>query len=123
MHWLARLVLIICGNILALWLANRYVPGFVLNTSNWIALALIAFILVLLNFLLKPILTLALGPVIVLTLGLGLLAVNALILWLLPFVLNQIDFLKGSIIIQDIPALFFATLIVSAVNFIIHLAN
>ncbi len=123
MHWLARLVLIICGNILALWLANMYVPGFVLNTANWVALTLIALILVILNFLLKPILTLVLGPIIVLTLGLGLLAVNALILWLLPLILNQIDFLKGSIIIQDIPALFFATLIVSAINLIIHLAN
>ena len=123
MHWLARLVLIICGNVFALWLANTYVPGFVLNTTNWIALALIAFILIVLNFLLKPLLTLALGPVIIITLGLGLIVVNMLILWLLPLVLNSIDFLRGSIIIQDIPALFLATLIVSAVNFIIHLAN
>lgn len=123
MHWLARLVLIICGNIFALWLANTYVPGFVLNTTNWLALTLLALILIVLNFLLKPLLTLALGPVIIITLGLGLIIVNALIFWIFFLVTNQIDFLKGSIIIQDIPALFLATLIVSAVNFIIHLAN
>ncbi len=122
MHWLARLVLIVLGNIFALWLANMYVPGFVLTTTNWVALALAALILAVLNFLLKPILTLVLGPVIVLTLGLGVIIVNALILWLLPLVLDRIDFLQGSIIIQNIPALFFATLIVSAVNLVIHLA-
>ncbi len=122
MHWLARLVLIVCGNALALWLANMYVPGFVLATTNWVALALIALILAVLNFLLKPILTLVLGPIIVLTLGLGVIIVNALILWLLPLILNRIDFLQGSIIIQNIPALFFATLIVGAINLVIHLA-
>ncbi len=123
MHWIARLVLIICGNIFALWLANTYVPGFVLNTTNWMALTLLALILIVLNFLLKPLLTLALGPIIIITLGLGLIIVNALIFWIFFLVTNQIDFLRGSIIIQDIPALLFATLIVSAVNFVIHLAN
>ena len=78
--------------------------------------------LAVLNFLLKPMLTLVLGPIIILTLGLGVLIVNALILYLLPIVTDHIDFLHGSIIIQNIPALFFATLIVSILNFIIHVA-
>jgi putative membrane protein len=115
------MVLIIAGNALALWLANMYVPGFVMN-GNWVAIVLVALILSLLNFLLKPVLTLVLGPIIILTLGLGLIIVNALILWLLPIVANHIDFLHGSIMIQNIPALFFATLIVSVINFIIHIA-
>ncbi len=122
MHWLAKLILIVGGNALALWIANLYVPGFALTNENWKALILIALILALLNFLLKPVLTLILGPVIILTLGLGIIVVNALILWLLPIIANHIDFLHGSIIIQTIPALFFATIIVSVVNFIIHLA-
>jgi putative membrane protein len=71
---------------------------------------------------LKPVLTLVLGPVIILTLGLGIIIVNAIILWLLPIIANNIDFLHGSIIIQNIPALLFATLVVSVVNFIIHAA-
>lgn len=123
MHWFARLILVVCGNVLALWLSNRYVPGFVLNQPYWVNLLIIGLILALLNFLLKPLLTLVLGPVIVLTLGLGLIVVNALILWLFPLVLNHIDFLRGSIIIQTIPALFLATLIVSAINLLIHLAE
>jgi len=121
MHWFARLVIIVGGNALALWLANMWVPGFVLSGSA-ITLILIAIVLAVLNFLLKPLLTLVLGPIIILTLGLGVLVVNALILWILPIVADHIDFLHGSIIIQSIPALFFATLIVSILNFIIHVA-
>lgn len=122
MHWLVKVVLVIAGNAFALWLANTYVPGFVLS-ATWLQLAIIGFILALLNFILKPILTLVLGPVIVLTLGLGVLIVNAIILYLLPIIANHLDMLKGSITIQTIPALVFATLIVSAVNFVIHIAT
>jgi len=121
MHWLARLVIVVGGNALALWVAYIWVPGFVLG-GNWVTLILIALVLAVLNFFLKPILTLVLGPVIILTLGLGVLVVNAIILYLLPMVASHIDILHGSIIIQSIPALFFATLIISIINFIIHLA-
>ena len=122
MHWFARLVIVVGGNALALWIANSYVPGFVLN-GNWITLILIALVLAALNFLLKPVLTLILGPIIILTLGLGVLVVNAIILYILPIIVGHIDFLRGSIIIQNIPALFFATLIISIINFIIHVAR
>jgi putative membrane protein len=121
MHWFARLVIIVGGNALALWVADTYVPGFVLS-SNWVLIILIALTLAVLNFFLKPILTLILGPIIILTLGLGVLIVNGIILYLLPIIADHIDILHGSIIIQNIPALFFATLIISIINFIIHLA-
>jgi putative membrane protein len=121
MHWLARIIFVILGNALALWLVNQYVPGFIL-TATLAQLAIIAMVLALLNFIFKPLLTLVLGPIIILTLGLGVIIVNAIILYFLPIVDNHIDFLRGSITIQTIPALLFATLIVSAVNFIIHLA-
>ena len=57
MHWLVRIIIVIAGNAFALWLANKYVPGFVVNASL-LQLAIIALILALLNFILKPILTL-----------------------------------------------------------------
>ena len=120
MHWIWKVIITILGNALALWLANQFVPGFVL-TANILQLALIGLILALLNWILKPILVLVLGPIIILTLGLGLIIVNAIILELLSFSAGHIDFLSGSITISTIPALIFATLIVSAVNFIIHL--
>lgn len=122
MHWLAKIVFVVAGNAFALWIAERYVPGFVVST-NLIQLAAIALILAILNFILKPILMLLLGPLIVLTLGLGVILVNAIILWLLPILANHLDFLRGSISIQTIPALILATLIVGAVNFVIHLAT
>ena len=121
MNWLGKAILITGGNAVALWLADMYVPGFALH-GNWMAIVLVALILSFLNFLLKPILTLVLGPIIILTLGLGIIVVNALILYLLPIVADHIDFLRGSIMIQNIPALFWATLLVSVINFIIHLA-
>ena len=120
MHWFRALVIII-GNGFALWVANKLVPGFVLSTNIW-HLVFIAIILSLLNFFLKPILTLIMGPIIIITLGLGVVIVNAIILYLLAALADHLDLLHGSIIIQNIPALIEATLIVSAVNFIIHLA-
>ena len=124
MHWLAKLVVITAGNAFALWLANRWVPGFVL-TAPILGLILLGLTLTILNFFLKPILTLALGPIIIITLGLGLIIVNAFILWFASYLsqLPQLDFIHGSITIQTIPGLILATLLVSAVNFIIHLVT
>jgi uncharacterized membrane protein YvlD (DUF360 family) len=125
MHWLAKIVFVIAGNAFALYLAERFVPGFVL-TANLVQLATIALVLALLNFFLKPVLMLILGPVIVLTLGLGVIIVNAIIIWLLPIVADHVDFLKGSISIQPnefVTTLLLATLVISAVNFVIHLAT
>ena len=115
-----KIILVILGNALALWLANNFVPGFVLN-ANLLQLAIIALILSLLNFILKPILTLVLGPIIIITLGLGVIIVNAIIIYLLPILAAHLDFLKGSISIETIPALILATLLISAVNFVVHL--
>lgn len=120
MHWLFRVIIVIGGNALALWLANLYVPGFVLS-GNWLQIIVIALVLTILNFFLKPLFTLILGPIIIITLGLGILIVNAIILYILPVLANHIDILHGSIMIQSIPALFLATLLISVVNFIIHI--
>ncbi len=116
-----KAVAVVLGNAFALWLANQYVPGFALN-ATLTQLIVIALILSLLNFFLKPLLALVLGPIIVLTLGLGVLVVNAIVIYLLPIFANRLDMLRGSISIETIPALIFGTLIVSAINFIIHLA-
>jgi putative membrane protein len=121
MHWFARLIIIVGGNALALWVADIFVPGFSLN-GNWVTIIIVAFILAIITFFLKPILTLIFGPIIIITLGLGLIIVNAIILEVLKIVTDNIDFLHGSIIIQNIPALILATLVVSIINFFIHLA-
>ena len=112
-------ILIIVGNGFALWLANLYVPGFVLSTDLKQVIVL-ALILALLNGILKPVLDALFGPIIVLTLGLGVLIVNGILIWLLPIIASKIDFLHGSISIQTIPALIFTTIIVTVVNVVIH---
>ena len=121
MHWLARVAIITAGNAFALWATNTYVPGFAVS-MQWERLLLLAFILALLNFVLKPVLELIFSPVILLTLGIGVLIVNGIVIWLLPAIASHIDFLHGSITIQNIPALALGTVIISVVNFIIHAA-
>jgi putative membrane protein len=121
MHWLLKFAIIVAGNALALWLAWLYVPGFVIS-DDWVKIVLIALVLALLNGFLKPLLKLVLAPVIILTLGIGLLLVNGIMLYILPYLVNYIDFLRGSIIFMDIPALVYTTLIVSIINFVIHIA-
>lgn len=121
MHWLLKFFIIVAGNALALWLAWLYVPGFIIS-DDWVKIVLIALVLAVLNAVLKPILKLVLAPVIILTLGIGLLLVNGIMLYILPYLVNYIDFLHGSIIFMDIPALVYTTLIVSVINFVIHIA-
>jgi putative membrane protein len=119
MHWILKVVLTILGNAFALWFANLFVPILAVHVTV-IQLFLIALILAFLNWILKPILTLVFGPIIILTLGIGILIVNAVILLLLPVLINHIDFLRESVNIQNIPALILATAVVSIVNLIIH---
>lgn len=119
MHWIAKIAFTILGNAFALWLANYFIPGFVVHATVS-QLLFIALILALLNWILKPLLTLIFGPLIILTLGIGILIVNAIILLLLPILVNHIDFLRESVNIQNIPALILATALVSAMNLIVH---
>lgn len=122
MRWLFRIIIIIAGNTFGLWLANHYVPGFILN-ATLTQIVLVALVLAILNVILKPILTLIFGPIIILTLGLGVIVVNAAILLVLQFLGNNLDILRGIISIQSIPALIYATLILGVTNFVIHLAT
>ena len=112
MKFIARIAVLIVMNAVALFLANYFVSGFIVGgmLQEFFTLALI---LTVLNYTLKPLLTFFLGPVIVLTLGVGLLAVNAFVLYIL-------DIFSQNLTIQNIPALLYATLLVSAVNFMFH---
>lgn len=122
MKWLFKLVAAILINAVALWLANHYIPGFIL-TGGFLGLLILAVILFILNALLKPILKLILGPFIIITLGLALLVVNGVVLEVL-YILSKNLMIGGipvHLVIQGIPALIYATLLVSAVNLVAHL--
>jgi len=66
-------------NAAALWLATRMVTG-VVFTGKWVALLLVALVFGVINAIVKPITKLITFPLIVLTLGLFLLVINALML-------------------------------------------
>lgn len=115
MRLLAKIVLAVVVNMLALLAAEYFVPGFILS-GDLKTLLVLAAVLTVLNYVLKPVLKLLLGPVIILTLGLGTILVNALILKIL-------DFSSQALTIQGLVALLLATVLVSLVNFVFHLAT
>lgn len=113
MHVLERIILAPIGNILGLVAAAYFLSDFRV-TGGITQFIVLGLILTFLNLTLKPLLKLVLSPFIVLTLGLGLVAVNALILYVL-------DILFGTLSIASIGALAYAAIIVSAVNIVLHL--
>ena len=115
MKFLAKLILIIIANAAALWVAIKYIDGFGISGGAEEIIS-IAIVLTALNFFLKPILKLVLGPIIVLTLGLGLILVNAIVLYLL-------DLISKNLNIEGILALLYGTILISAVNFLVHSAT
>jgi putative membrane protein len=77
MRFLLRLLI----NAAALWIATRIVPG-VSHAGSGINLLAVSLVFGLLNALLRPLLTLLSCPLLILTLGLFTLVINAIILWL-----------------------------------------
>ena len=101
----------ILGNSLALFVANYFVPGFVVSGS-WKEYLLAGAFLGLLNLIVKPVLKLLTGPLIILTLGLFTLVINGLLLW-------TVDYIFDFVSIKDVTALLYAVVVVTIVNLII----
>ncbi|OGN08627.1 MAG: hypothetical protein A3J46_02915 [Candidatus Yanofskybacteria bacterium RIFCSPHIGHO2_02_FULL_41_11] len=101
----------ILGNSIAIYVAFSFVPGFVINGG--IKEYLLAGVLLgLLNKIVKPPVKLITMPLIILTLGLFIIVINAIMLWLVDYAFNFV-------IIENITALVWATVIVTIVNAII----
>ena len=98
----------ILGNSLALYAAAYWVPGFVVNGGIREYL-LAGVVLGILNFAIRPVLKLITMPLIILTLGLWTIVINALLLWAVDY---AFDFMS----IQDLTALVWAVIIISIVN-------
>lgn len=114
-RWIAKIVVAIVLNAIGFWLAIKYISGFSVSGDFKQFLA-IAVLFTALNFFLKPILKLVLGPIIILTLGLGVVIVNALIIYIL-------DIFSQNLTIETVLALLYTTLIMSAINVVFHLAT
>lgn len=116
MKLLAKLAIAVAVNAFALIATVTFVPGATVAAPDLKNFVIAAAILTVLNLTIKPILKLMLGPVIVLTLGLGLVAVNAAVLFIL-------DMLSKNLTIDGVSALFLGALIIGAANLILHIAT
>lgn len=86
MRFLVRLLV----TIFALWVAIRLVPGLEFDGSLW-ALAGIALVFGLINAFVKPIITLLSLPLILVTLGLFVLVINAIAFLLVVWISGALD--------------------------------
>jgi len=105
------LFLQIAAGILGIFLAQRYAPG-VEFIGNWQTLVLAGVILGLINFFIKPILKTITLPLRILTFGLFGLVINMGIVWL-------VDIIFPELIIPGFVALFWTSLIVWGISFIL----
>jgi len=101
----------ILGNSVAIYTAYYFVPGFII-TGGIKEYLLAGILLGLLNKIVKPPIKLLTMPLIILTLGLFLVVINALMLWL-------VDYTFDFVTIESITALVWATVVVAIVNGII----
>lgn len=99
------------GNTVGLIVASRVLPDFIL-ASDFSSIATLAFLLMLGNAIIRPIVKLFLHIFIILSLGLFTIIINAAIL-------AAIDFFSVSLTITSIPTLLYATLIISITNLIV----
>ena len=107
------LVMQIFAGTLGLFLADRFIPG-VNFTASWQIFLLAGFILGLINFFIKPILKMITSPLRMLTFGLFGLVINMAIIWV-------IDILFIELVIKGIVSLFYATLLIWLVSFLLGL--
>lgn len=99
----------------ALFVANWAVPGIVVkDATGWVVYVIMAVVLGLVNALLRPILKLLTCPLIVLTLGLFTLVINAITLWVAGYIAE--NWLKVGFHIDDFGAAFWGALLVSIVS-------
>ncbi len=101
------------ANVIALWLATRYITGFVF-TGSLQDLLIAGLVFTLINTFIKPIIKFMLGPFVVLTFGLLTIVINAAMLYLL-------DLWSPALTIQGYAPLLWSTLLVAVVNLIIGL--
>lgn len=102
-------------NALAFFALGSYVEGIYVAT-DFKDLLLLSAIFTAVYFILRPIVKMFLGPLIVLTLGLGLIVVNAVVLVL-------VDFLSPALTIEGVESLLIATLAISVLNFLLHISE
>ena len=112
MKLIGRFIFHIFSNAIALLVAAYFVPGFTFR-GDFVAILITAAILTLINIFIKPPFSFFFGPIIILTLGLFSIVINAATLYIL-------DIFSAPLTIQGYLPLLYGTLIVTAVNMILE---
>ncbi len=103
----------------ALFVAAWFVPGIVIEGRGWVAYAVMAIVLSLVNALVRPVLRLLSCPLILLTLGLFTLVINGVTLWLASVI--SVDWLGAGYHVNSLWAALVGALIVSIVSTVLSL--
>lgn len=107
-----RLIIQIIIGIVGLWIATHYIRGVIIKGEYYKELLLVGTILGLVNFFLKPIVNLITFPLRLLTLGLFSFVISIVMIWL-------VDILSAGFDIIGIIPLFWTTVLIWALGFII----
>ncbi|TSC91251.1 MAG: membrane protein of unknown function [Parcubacteria group bacterium Gr01-1014_2] len=105
------ILLSILGNSLGLYFAQYSIQNFAFSGSyqNYLTAGLF---LAVLNFTLKPIIKFMSAPIILISLGLFIIVINALMLWIT-------DYVFGFMAIETITALVLSTIIIGFINLVV----
>ncbi|MBF6211404.1 phage holin family protein [Nocardia puris] len=121
-----QLVLRLIINAVAIWLAAAWVTGIEIlspeengNGGKIVVVLVIAAVFTLVNALVKPIVKLLSLPLIILTLGLFLLVVNALMLWLTAKLTELVDQPDYGLVVDGFWAAVLGGIIISLVNWVL----
>ena len=112
-----KLLLRLIINAAALYVAAELVNGISFD-GDWLAIALVALIFGLVNALIRPLLKLLSLPLMLLTLGLFTLIINALMLWLVSALAGMVGI---GFTVADFGAAFLGGLVISVVSFVLNL--
>jgi putative membrane protein len=112
-HWLITVI--------ALFVATLILPKSLMSvegTSAWLAFAVMAVVLALVNVFIRPVLKLLSCAFIILTVGLFMLVINAFLLWFSSWICQRIGV---GFFVQWPWGAFWGSIIVSVVSFVFHL--
>jgi putative membrane protein len=114
---MAKLLIRLLINAVAVWVASRLVAGITVE-GGWQVLAVVALIIGVVNALIRPVLKLLTCPLIILTLGLFTLVINALLLLLVSWLAGV---LGVGFHVDGFMSAFWGGLVISIVSFILSL--
>jgi putative membrane protein len=111
-------VLQILVNAAALWVAVQIVPGLDWSGNDWWKFLLVAIAFSLINSYIKPILRILTFPITIVTLGIFLLVLNALLLFLLDAISEQLNL---GFNVADFGAALLGSIVISIVGWILSM--